>query len=414
MPDNTSAETKTFSGQLRKIGNYLSLREAIDPGHKISNMIRSNLSTVDLIPVDYAIRLDYVAKRQSESTKDFAIAYDFDTPTANYSKRCQTYKLDGADGVQLWLTDDSQSYEEITHTFDNNVIETGVNQMAGWAQTLQGYLKAFNIDTNLGNHNVPGKQVAQNVLGGAATGAMSALGVSADTTSRVGSKIANVTQTVADIILQGKQISLPKIWKQSDYHPSITFNIKLVAPYGDPECIKHFITEPLIYLLLLSSPESNDGLSYGLYQPVKIKAYGTSNINLGAITSISLRRGGRESSYNVYKQPLQIDVGINVMSLTSGFAFLSDGLTDVATMDDASTEYSENANGSPAITTIGNMIQSLRPAPQEIVNQNSANLLTSSYNAEVRSSSAQWFTAPGSRTANTPTTNTSLNDAMQS
>ena len=170
----------------------------------------------------------------------------------------------------------------------------------------------------------------------------------------------------------------------------------------------------LIYLLLLSSPESNDGLSYGLYQPVKIKAYGTSNINLGAITSISLRRGGRESSYNVYKQPLQIDVGINVMSLTSGFAFLSDGLTDVATMDDASTEYSENANGSPAITTIGNMIQSLRPAPQEIVNQNSANLLTSSYNAEVRSSSAQWFTAPESRTANTPTTNTSLNDAMQS
>lgn len=414
MPDNTQQQSSGgISGELRKIGNYLGLRQEIDPNHRITNMIRANLSTVDIIPVDFAIRLNYIANRQSNSSKDYAIAYDFDVPTANYRKRCQTYKLDGADGVQLWLTDDTQAYEEITNTFDNNIIETGINQVSGWAQTVQGYLKSLNLDSNVGTQSIPGgaASIAAKALTVPITGSMSALGIQHDA-EVVNRQVANVTQTVADIVLQGKQISLPKIWKQSDYNPSITFNVKLVSPYGDPECVKRFITEPLVYLLLLFSPQSDDGLSYGLYQPVKIKAYGISNINLGAITSVSLRRGGRESAYNVYKQPIQVDVGINIMSLTSGFAFLSDGLTDVATMDDAAVEYSENANGSPAITTVGNIIQSLRPAPQDIVNQNTANLITSTFTAEARSNTVNWFNTPGTRTNATPS-NEGMRSALQ-
>lgn len=371
-----------LEGRLRKIGNCLGLREAIDPEKRVTKHIRAELATVDIIPVDYALNLEYVAKRQDDSINDFAIAYDFDNATNNYAKRCINYGLKAYHGVQLWLTDDTQAYEEITSSFENNMIESGVNQFGQRMQGIRGALASANLGATINNHKIPG--VADDVIDGINSGLntiLGAFGVSEGTSTS--NTFANITKTIADVVLQGKIISLPKIWKQSDYNPSVTFNVKLVSPYGSPEAIKQFIVAPLVHLLLLVAPESRDGLSYGLFQPLKIKAYGISNINLGAISSISLRRGGRETAYNVYKQPLQVDVGLNVIPLTSGFAFI-DGLHDVATMHDAAKPYSENASGSPAITTVGNIIQSFRPAPSEIVNQNSGNLVSASMSVNSR------------------------------
>lgn len=358
------------SGQLRKIGNYLSLRPEIDNNFKVTNLIRSNLSTVDIIPVDFALRFSYVAdKAQNSYGNNYAISYDFDTPTNNYRKKCEDYDLQPYDGIQLWLTDDTQAYEEFTNSFANNMIETGVNNVSeNTGQRLQAFTQSFGVGAQQGSRFFEaGKQFIEDVFN--------------HLPGNFGKEAANIAGTVADVVIRGKQISLPKIWRQSDYNPSISFNVKLISPYGDPEAIKHYIIAPLTYILLMIAPESGDGLTYGLYQPVKIKAYGIYNINLGAITSVSLRRGGRETAYNAYKQPLQIDVGVNCIPLTSGFAYLT-GLKDIATMNDASVPYEENAAGSPAITTVGNVIQSLRPAPSEIVNFTSPNSVMGSTSAQ--------------------------------
>ena len=363
----------TVNGQLRKIGNALSLRNEIDNDLKITGLIRSNLSVVDIIPVDYALNFTYLADK--DGARQFAISYDFTQPTENYRKRCERYDLTPYDGIQLWLTDDTQASEEINHSFANNLIETGIEdavqskfgkfRLYGDTLASAGLLKTQN-DRPLGGEDSVAKKLKE--MGWEGTGNAVEWG-------------GNLLGTMADIVIRGKQLSLPKIWKQSDYNPSVMFNVKLVSPYGSPKAIKEFIIAPLVYLLLMASPESGDGLSYGLYQPVKIKSYGISNINLGAITSIGIRRGGRETAYNAYKQPLQLDITLQVMPLTSGFAYMNENIADVATMKDADRPYSENATGSPAITTVGNMIQSLRPAPNSVVGAVYNNSTTGSVSA---------------------------------
>lgn len=361
MADNTknAQNLNEKGGELYNIGNHLALRYDIDPDYRVTKIIRSNLSVVDIIPVDYSLKWQSVIDKN-----EFAISYDYDSPIKDYKRRCLDYGLEAVDGLRLWLTDDTQAYEEITNTFDANIIENTVNKLGNWGQNIQGFLKSFNLGQSFGSAELSEvvKNTVGDLVGGKAIPGINNVNENID----LGSAVGNVAGTIAGMVAQGKQASLPKIWRQSDYNPSVTFNVKLISPYGSPKAIKHFIIAQLVYILLLSSPSSTDGLTYGLYQPVKIKGYGMTNINLGAITSVSLRRGGKETAYNVYKQPLQLEVAITCMPLSPGFAFMTGDMQDVATMDHADVEYEENAYGSPAFTTVGNIIQSLRPAPIEV------------------------------------------------
>ncbi len=359
---------------LKDIGNVLKLRDEIDPDLRVTKHIRANLATVDIIPVDYNLQLGAVNRKNG----GMAIVYDFLTPMRVYEKICKHYNLPGSyGGIRLWLTDETQAFEDFSQSFDNNIIETAVNTLSGIGNQLKHIIKS------VGNSNAihdaifkDGPKIAGSFTRDIANG----LGldkISTGDPNTVGSKLSDIlsggAETAAEIVLQGKQVSLPKIWKTSEYKPTFTMNLKLVAPYGHPECIKHFITQPLLHLMILSSPRSTDGLSYGLFQPVRIKGYGMANVNLGAIDNIQIRRGGRETAYNVYKQPLILDVSINVIPLSDGFAVMDHyGPKDIATFNEASKPYAENITETPAITTLGNIIQSLRPAPDDVVNQNAA------------------------------------------
>lgn len=407
MADNTSSQPELVSGLLYNIGNHLALREEIDPDFRVTKIIRSNLSVVDLIPVDYSLMWQSIFDK-----KQYAISYDFDTPISNYRKRCVDYGLEGVDGLRLWLTDDSQASEEISNSFEQNIIETGLNKFGSWGQTIQGFMKSFNLSQTFGTESLDQwvKSSIKDLLGGANVPGIQGMVSNAD----LGEVIGNAAGTVTGMILNGKQASLPKIWRQTDYNPSFSFNVKLVSPYGSPKAIKNFIVAPLVYLLLLSAPISTDGITYGLYQPLKIKAYGISNINLGAITSIGLRRGGKETSYNVYKQPLQLDISINCMPLSGGFAFMGGDMKDIATIDDAETPYVENASGSPAFTTVGNIIQSFRPAPADVVNASVGKLVGDLFATNGTTKDMMGFLPPESSQSITPDqsmrTNTAVNE----
>lgn len=394
MADNTT-QHELVTGQLYNIGNHLALREEIDPDFRVTKIIRSNLSVVDLIPVDYSLMWQSIIDK-----KQYAISYDFDTPISNYRKRCIDYRLEGVDGLRLWLTDDSQGSEEISNSFEPNIIETGLNKFGSWGQTIQGFLKSTNLSQSFGTESLDQwvKSSVKDLLGGANVPGIQNMVSNAD----LGEVIGNVAGTITGMLINGKQASLPKIWRQTDYNPAFTFNVKLVSPYGSPKAIKNFIIGPLVYLLLLAAPISTDGLTYGLYQPLKIKAYGISNINLGAITSLGIRRGGKETAYNVYKQPLQLDIAVNCMPLSGGFAFMGGDMKDIATMDDAETPYVENASGSPAFTSVGNMIQSLRPAPADVINAAVGNLAGDLFAENGTVKDTLGFLPPESRQSITP------------
>lgn len=358
------------SGELKDLGNVISLREETDPNYRVTKYIRANLAVVDIIPCDYTLNLSVL-----NNTGQYAISYDFSSGVDKYKKICGVYGLDNSYwGLRLWLTDDTQAYEEYSHHFDNNVIETAINTLSGRGRELRQILQSYGNNTVEHVYDKYLKDIGNSPMAKSITSTVGSImqdaGFDKEMVAQLGNAVSGAASTAAQIIFQGKQLSLPRIWKGSSYAPSVTFNVKLVSPYGCKQAIKNFIIEPLIYILSLTAPRSNDGLSYGLYTPVRIKGYGVCNINLGAIQSVSIRRGGRETAYNVWKQPLIVDVALNVMPLCEGFAAMESSGMDVATISDATTEYTDtyyNA-GCPAITTIGNVIQSLRPAPSEVVN----------------------------------------------
>jgi len=357
------------SNTLKDIGNLIKLRPEIDLDGRTTKHIRSHLSVTDLLPCDYNLDLSKINKN------GWAISYDFSSATEDYKNLCAAYNLSTpALGLRLWLTDDSVANDNFSNDYSPNVIETGLSSLEGMSNIIRSIKSATSLGKSVGSNgqNVITatsdftKGVAQDTF----NGAMNFIGDGA-VKQAVQDAGNAVIGTAAEMIFQGKKISLPKIWTSSSYNPSLTLAVKLVSPYGDPESVKYYITEQLIYLLLLGSPTTNDGMSYGLPRPLRIHGYGTSNINLGYIEGINVRRGGRETAYNIYKQPLILDINITIRPLAAGFAACVPKFKDIATMDDATKPFSEDyITESPTITTIGNIIQSLRPAPISVVMAN--------------------------------------------
>lgn len=359
-------------GDMKNIGNCLALRTAIDPSHRATKYIRSYLGTVDIVPVDYTLSLNVL----NQDAGGWAVEYNFESAIAKYKEICGHYNLPKTySGLRLWLTDDTQAHEEFKHQFDNNIIENAINKISGFGRSIRQLVQSTGVNDNVMNSM---RSKLQNTVGNATQEGVKYIGdllgkykkgTEGAFLQQIENAVTQGVKTAAGIVFEGKQVSLPRIWKSSEYAPVVTFNIKLVAPYGHKEAIKTFIINPILYLLILTAPRSKDGLSYGLYQPVRVKGYGITNINLGAIDSVTIKRGGKATSYNVWKQPLTVDVAISVRPLADGFAVMEKGFNDIANFDAADWDYDEQATGSPAITTIGNVIQSFRPAPPEVVNQ---------------------------------------------
>ena len=344
--------------EMYEMGNSIKLRDEIDQEQRITNHIRSNLSTIDLIPTNYQLTLNNL------NTGTWGITYDVPGGIGNFQKATSAYggNIAGASGLRLWLTDDSVVSDSFSNNFNKNIIESGVDSLSGLTTTLRSLGKA------VGNETMSSGAATAKAGAAWAAGTASKLMTSdADIAKGIEGAISSGADAMADVIFNGKHISLPKIWTSSTYAPTLTVTVKLVSPYGSKLAIKNFIIEPLVALLALTSPQSNDGVTYGLSQPLQVKGYGITNMNLACIQNVSMRRGGRETAFNIYKQPLILDVMITIAPLADGFAAICDKGKDIVDLSKADIPLDAGYTAAgPAITTVGNIINSLRPAPVDV------------------------------------------------
>jgi hypothetical protein len=189
-------------------------------------------------------------------------------------------------------------------------------------------------------------------------------------------------QATLNMLYEGRTLSLPKIYKTSTYTPSLSLNVRLISPYGSPKSIKKHVVEPLVYLLLLASPSTTDGLTYGKGTFLKVKCYGSADINLGYIENISIKRGGSDVTFNKHGQPLFVDVSITIKSAFSGFAAVEHNddqknnwmavTTTDSVLADASFGKKKVVDGKPnfepietdfGFTTVDNVIRSFQKFP---------------------------------------------------
>ena len=165
-----------------------------------------------------------------------------------------------------------------------------------------------------------------------------------------GGMLGDLATNGVSVIMTGGKILFPKIWGDSTFSRSYSFDIKLRSPDHDPLSVYMNILVPYLHLLGLCLPQSiTEGAAAknpnAYNSPFLVRAYsrGQFNINMGIITDMSVTRGG-EGQWNDAGLPTQIDISITIEDLYS-------------------TLFLSNPKGSNALTTMFNDL-----VPLDIVN----------------------------------------------
>lgn len=336
---------------MKTIGNPVKLNSTADPGGRANTKFRSFMNVVDIVPVDWEMNLITLTKEDP----NYVIKYDFKKAMKKFSEDCVSYGLAPADGLRCLLTGETVAQEEISNQFDKNKVESALNSLSSYMDTARSLGKSVGGDLNKDAASAAKRGLESAMAGGGETG----------------NAVKNLGKLAIDIVMEGKQVSLPKIWHGSNYNPSLALNVELISPYGSQAAILEHVVKPLTYLLILAAPETSDGISYGKVRYIHMKGYGISNINLGYIESISINRGGGDVTYNKWRQPLSVTASLSIKPAAEGFAMVSvkSKNTDIGSIGSVGIPGSPTSlqNPGPAFTTVGTVLNSFRPVPIDVM-----------------------------------------------
>lgn len=120
-------------------------------------------------------------------------------------------------------------------------------------------------------------------------------------------------------MLGGQRVDFPMIWKNSIFNSSYSINIKLFNPKpGSLNVTNQYIIGPLALIMLLALPQSDEsGETY--YWPYfhRITCKGLFDIKAGAITNVSVSKGGDQNQIAWNQRLSQVDVRIDFVNLYS-------------------------------------------------------------------------------------------------
>ena len=317
------SESSFGNSGLKDVGKIGKIDPAHDVGGGISKYKQNLMRAVDIIPVYYT--LDVTDLFDNNISMQTPIELDYGQGIGEYMQKLSSVGLGGALGVRAWVTNESTSQDDIQNDYkDNKIVET-FNTMIDSVSKMNEWTKSAGAISN----------------------------------STAGSN----ANALAAALIDGRHLSLPKIWQKTDYNPTLNLNVKLTSPYGTIDAIRENIAEPLLYLTTLVCPSSYDGITYGMPPYLTVRAYGVSYMALAIANSLSVVRGGNDAKVNAWKQPLEVSVSLNFKPALPGFAAMVQG-NDISTIGavESPASGSDMMGGSiPGIVTPGAIIESLRP-----------------------------------------------------
>jgi len=303
------------------------------------------MSVIDLMPCRYKLNFSAPENEDKSIASGLLPKMDYDKGMAEYSARCSHHGVPAAGALRIYTTDESTATDQFTNHLKENYFKTAINRAAQAGDPLRHIVQSADERSI---HDIFGMLKSKMNLNNEAGDFKNLRAVAA---------------SAVDIIGKGHRLSLPSIWADSSYDPNFVTNIKLLSPYGSPEAIKEFVIKPLIYLLILGSPETEDGVSYGYPFFLTLKAYGMSYSPLAMVSNMTMRRGGSETHFSIYRQPLCIDVSLEFQFAVQGFAHHNENSKgDNNVFANASTsEHLDPGPTTTALPTVGHIIKSLQP-----------------------------------------------------
>lgn len=290
-----------------EIGRIPKLRPEIDPVHSdgsdnISEYLKKKMSVIDLIPCTFTTNISNILNSNSHITKNFQPEIKYQDAASDYSSILYSYGLMPYSFLRLYLTDMSTVTDEMSNDYAKNIIDDTLNSAS--IQRVMNYFGSAEKSFQSTGTNSPSYVDA----------AAKFIGVDVSATTK------DTADLIQAVLTHGTRIAFPKIWSSSSYAPNLLCDLKLISPYGHPKAIDAFIIKPLAYLLILLSPTTKYGITTERPNYLTLKSYGLSNLALCYPKSISIKRGGDDSSYNSYKQPLTVEINLTFEAVTEGFA----------------------------------------------------------------------------------------------
>ena len=338
-----------------------------------TNLMFENLYPVDIIPVFPRLSKDLFRKiknskdlseedrEQISHMLNFLYEPDYEKGVEHYNKLLSLYSIipigKRVSYIRLYATDNTQLSESITSNYETVPVREFIDSLK---ERFGGGLLGNIIDTM--------RRFSQSAY------------LTPDDIDRFTESLEDkgylpaIIQAAAAGV-QGFKIDFPKVWNSTSYNRTLNINISFSCPYGHPKVLYQWIFAPLIAIVLLGSPVNIYGFT-GIPLYVRVKAYGQFDVKLGAIQSITINRGGQNTVYNMYKQPLKVEVTMSVIDLYSQFSaeytqFKNDPIdsediltSPISTKDDPFDDESINPSSQP---TVSSFINSLRPVEDAVV-----------------------------------------------
>jgi hypothetical protein len=330
---------------------------------------------IDIFPVKFTVDIASLMKSlnsASETCNELPVVVDFVKGIVEYNLKLAAIRLcdKPVSGLRIWANNETQNTDGIQNNYKENKIVEEFNNI---------------VDT---------------------------LGKANEWTRSIG-MISDPTQPtppapLAAALTDARHLSLPRIWQSTDYNPQLSLTVKLISPYGSEQSFIKNIAKPLLYLTALTAPSTYDGVTYGQPANVYVRAYGITFMPLAIADNFEVTRGGTSARVNWNKQPLEVSVSMSFKSAMPGFAaFLPPNVFNFTTglgggidsllngalnaftacadfscqdplgtipdlkNDNTDTDLARILAGAgtmkiPGVTSLGSIIQSLRPTPEDL------------------------------------------------
>lgn len=352
MADSTTQEAFAV------IGSLPGYNKNIDPDGKYAKKLLSNINKVVLKPVGYSVdfkgmsldmmqMLQAVTADKTPTTKDtndvvYKIGSDANFSFTNGEKGAKIGTLDaltiwksiltanktmsGSSGLdenvtslQILGANDSTFTEVLSNNYKPSIIDSGSTSTI---QEFMGKMKSLNS--------------AQQLFTAFDADAGRAI-------MRTSSSSSDVLNMLAGKAL-GYQTTLPKEWYNSSYQSGLQLLIRLISPSGHHSDVYKYILKPLMYLICAASPITYNGAVYGFPPLWRVEAEGLQTVPLAGISALTISRGGNDTIFNRWNQPLNVDVRMSLESIIDGFA----------TYAGTDTEYYKKQTGSGRASLVTN------------------------------------------------------------
>lgn len=121
-------------------------------------------------------------------------------------------------------------------------------------------------------------------------------------------------------VVNGSQLVFPDQWEDSKFGRSYHLSFKFYSPYGDKFAILKYVYAPFCTLLAFALPKSDGILGYSQPFLIRIEAPGWFAIDMGVVTSLTIKKGTSDSLWTVDGLPQGIEVDMEVQDLYPAMA----------------------------------------------------------------------------------------------